>query len=98
MLCAVVGSKICGRKLHGKCVTLKIHIKIAHLQEIRTPCIRGMPATIRHRVFFPSSVLCKNINIKIHRPIIFHIVFVAYGRETWCLTLREDHTAEGVRE
>jgi len=47
---------------------------------------------------FPSSVLCKDINIKIHRTIIFLIVFVAYGCETWCLTLREEHTAEGVRE
>ena len=35
-----------------------------------------------------SSMLSKNINIKIHRIII--LPFVLYGCETWSLTLREE--------
>ena len=34
-----------------------------------------------------SSLLSKNLNINIYRPIIFPVVF--YGCETWSLTLRE---------
>jgi hypothetical protein len=36
-----------------------------------------------------SSLLPKNLKIKIHRTIILPIVL--YGCETWSLTLREDH-------
>ena len=36
-----------------------------------------------------SSLLSKNINIKIYRTII--LPFVLYGCETWSLTLREEH-------
>jgi hypothetical protein len=43
-------------------------------------------------------VLCKDINIKIHKTVNFLIVFVTYLYENWCLTLREEHTAEGVQE
>jgi hypothetical protein len=35
-----------------------------------------------------SSLLSKNINIKIHRTIIFPVVL--YGCETWPLTFREE--------
>ena len=35
-----------------------------------------------------SSLLSKNIKIKIHRTIILPVVL--YGRETWSLTLREE--------
>jgi len=35
----------------------------------------------------PSSLLSKNLKIKIHRTIIF---LVLYGFETWSLTLREE--------
>jgi len=35
-----------------------------------------------------SSLLSKNLKIKMYRPIILH---VAYGCETWSLTLREEH-------
>jgi len=36
-----------------------------------------------------SSLLSKNIKIKIYRTIIFPVV--SYGCETWSLTLREEH-------
>jgi len=35
-----------------------------------------------------SSLLCKNLNIKIYRTIILPVVL--YGCETWLLTLREE--------
>jgi len=35
-----------------------------------------------------SSLLSKNIEIKIYRTIILHVVL--YGRETWSPTLREE--------
>jgi hypothetical protein len=35
-----------------------------------------------------SSLLSKNINIKIHRTIMLPVLF--YGCETWSLTLREE--------
>ena len=36
-----------------------------------------------------SSLLSKNLNIKIYRTIILPVVL--YGCETWSLTLREEH-------
>jgi len=36
----------------------------------------------------PSSLLSKNLKIKIYRTIILPVVF--YGCETWSLTLREE--------
>jgi len=36
-----------------------------------------------------SSLLPKNVKIKIHRTITFHVVL--YGCETWSLTRREEH-------
>jgi len=35
-----------------------------------------------------SSLLSKNVKIKIHRTIVFRVVL--YGRETWSLTLKEE--------
>jgi len=37
----------------------------------------------------PSSLLSKNIKIKLHRTIILHVVLC--GCETWLLTLRKEH-------
>ena len=39
--------------------------------------------------FLPSSLLSKNIKIKLHRTIILHVVLC--GCETWLLTLRKEH-------
>ena len=41
-----------------------------------------------------SSLLSKNLKIKIYRTIIFPIAL--YGCETWSLTLREEHRLRGV--
>jgi hypothetical protein len=41
-----------------------------------------------------SSLLSKNIKIKIHRTIILPVVL--YGSGTWNVILREEHNAEGV--
>ena len=38
---------------------------------------------------FASSLLSKNLNIKIYRTIILPVVL--YGCEAWSLTLREEH-------
>jgi hypothetical protein len=38
---------------------------------------------------FSSSLLSKNVKIKIYRTLILPVVF--YGCETWSLTLREEH-------
>jgi hypothetical protein len=39
--------------------------------------------------FSTSSLLSKNIKIKIHRTVIFPVVLC--GCKTWSFTLREDH-------
>jgi len=36
-----------------------------------------------------SSLVCKNLKIKIYRTVILPVVL--YGCETWSLTLREEH-------
>ena len=36
-----------------------------------------------------SSLLSKNLKIKMYRTIILHVVL--YGCETWSLTLRDEH-------
>ena len=43
----------------------------------------------RSRDLFSSSMLSKNVKIKIYRTIILPVVL--YGCETWSLTLREEH-------
>jgi len=40
------------------------------------------------RNLLPSSLLLKNLKIKIYRTIILPVIF--YGCETWSLTLREE--------
>jgi hypothetical protein len=39
-----------------------------------------------------SSLLSKNLKVKIYRTIILRVVL--YGCETWSLTLSEDHTVK----
>jgi hypothetical protein len=41
-----------------------------------------------------SRLRSKNIKIKIYETIILPLIL--YGFETWSLTLREEHRAEGV--
>jgi len=47
-----------------------------------------MLAIIRCRIFFSSSLVSKNLKIKIYRTIILPVVLC--GCETWSLTLREE--------
>ena len=50
-----------------------------------------MSAAVRRRIFFPSGLLTKNMEIKVYRTITFVIVVVVvvlYGCETWSVTLR----------
>jgi hypothetical protein len=41
------------------------------------------------------SLICKNLNIKVHRNIILPVVL--YGCETWYLTLREERRLQLFR-
>jgi hypothetical protein len=43
----------------------------------------------------PSRLLSKNVKIRIHKTIIFHVVL--YGCETWSLTLREEDRLRVLR-
>jgi hypothetical protein len=47
-----------------------------------------MLAIISVQNLWPSSLLYKNVKIKIHRTTILPVVL--YGCETWLLTMRED--------
>ena len=44
---------------------------------------------------FSSSLLSKNVKVKIYRTIILPVVL--YGCETWSLTLREEHRLRVLR-
>jgi len=48
-----------------------------------------MLAIKQFRIFFSSSLLSKNLKIKVYRTIILPVVL--NGCETWSLTLREEH-------
>jgi len=48
-----------------------------------------MLANISVQNLLPSSLLYKNIKIKIYRTIILPVVL--YGCETWLLKMREEH-------
>jgi hypothetical protein len=48
-----------------------------------------MLAIIQSKIFFSSSLISKNLKIKMYETVIFRDVL--YGCETWSLTLREEH-------
>jgi len=58
-------------------------------EEIKTRLKTGIADYHSVQNILSSSLLSKNIKIKIYRCIILHVVL--YGRETWSLTLREEH-------
>ena len=84
-------------------VTIR-QIRITNVPQSRT-WARDYRTTILRRLFYfwklgnacyhsvqnilSSSLLSKNLTIKIYRTIILHVVL--YGCETWSLTLREEH-------
>jgi hypothetical protein len=47
-----------------------------------------MLAIVRCRILLTSSLLTRNLSIKIYRTVILPVVF--YGCETWSLILREE--------
>jgi hypothetical protein len=57
-------------------------------EEIKNRLNRGNAGYYSVQNLLPSTLLPKNIKVKIHRTIILPVVF--YGCETWSLTLRED--------
>ena len=59
------------------------------LEEIKSRLKSGNACYHLVQNFFSSSLLSKNLKIKIYRTIILPVVL--YGRETWSLTLREEH-------
>ena len=63
------------------------------VQSLNISCLRRLKLgnACYHSVqnLLSSSLLSKNLNIKIYRTII--LPFVLYGCETWSLTLREEH-------
>ena len=66
--------------LHGTCGIQfdEENLKLAKLEEAEVSNLQNL---------LYSSLLSKNLKIKIHRTIILPIVL--YGCETWSLTLRE---------
>ena len=58
-------------------------------QEIKSRLKLGNACYHSVQNLLSSSLLSKNLNIKIYRTIIFPVVL--YGCETWSLTLREEH-------
>ena len=58
-------------------------------EEIKSRLKSGTACCHSVQNLLPSSLLSKNIKIKIHRTIILRMV--VYGSATWLLTLREEH-------
>jgi hypothetical protein len=61
-------------------------IKIPFKKKLRADLSQGMPSVIHWRM--SSSLISKNIEIKIYRTISLPVVL--YGCETWFLTMREE--------
>jgi hypothetical protein len=62
--------------------------KIACMKRLRADKIWGMLVTIQFSLL-SSSLLFRNIKVKIYKTMIFPVVL--YGCETWSLTLTEEH-------
>ena len=59
-------------------------------EELKSRLMSGNACYLSVQNLLSSSLLSKNIKLKMYRPIILPVVL--YGCETWPLTLREDHT------
>jgi len=70
--------------MHG--ATIQKNIKIAFRKESKAAECTYCYLVQNH---LPSSLLPKNVKIKIHRILTLHVVL--YGCETWTLTRREEH-------
>ena len=58
-------------------------------EEIKSRLKSGNVCYLSVQNLFSSSLLSKNIKIKIYRTIILPVIL--YGCETWSLTFREEH-------
>ena len=63
-------------------------IKILFRKKVRAGWSQGMTAIIRCRIYCFSSLLSKNLKIKIYRTTILPVVL--HGCETWSLKLKEE--------
>ena len=63
-------------------------------EEIKSRLKSGNACFYSVQNLLSSSLLSKNLNIKIYRTIILPVVL--YGCKTWSLTLREERRLEGV--
>jgi len=71
-----------------KCLGTTLPYQNSINEEVKTDWSRGMLAIIRCKNLLSSSLLSKNLKIKIYRTIILPVVL--YGCETWSLTLTEE--------
>jgi hypothetical protein len=72
-------------KYFGKTVTNQNFIQ----EEIKGRLNSGNACYHSVQRLLSSRLLSKNVKIRIYRTIILHVVL--YGRETWSLTLKEEH-------
>jgi hypothetical protein len=81
---------LCRPKENISAPCLKVVSKnlISIQEEIKSILKSGMLAILWCRIFLSSSLLSRNLKIKIYRTIILPVVL--YGCETWLLTLREE--------
>jgi len=72
-------------KYLGTILTNQISIQ----EEIKSRLMSGNACCHSVQNFLSSSLLFKNLKIKIYRNLIVPVVL--YGCETWSLTFREEH-------
>ena len=77
---------MCSNRLHLETTLTNqnsIHKEIKSRLKLGNACYHSVQNLLS------SSLLSNNLNIKIYRTIILPVVL--YGRETWSLTLKEEH-------
>ena len=79
---AVVLSSIAAIRVSGNFPRNEVH------QKIKSSLKSGNPCYISVQNLLSSSLISKNLKIKIYRNIILPVVL--YGCETWSLTLKEE--------
>ena len=65
------------------------NVSKSFLEEIKSRLSSGNACSHSVQNLLSSRLLSKSIMITVHRTIILPVV--SYGRETWPLTLREEH-------